>query len=476
MDKRPIKYSFLIAGSAVALIFGYFAYSRPAYFTNQTYLAGLLFLEILAAAVWSYRRTFFALLSVTFLFAGVNLPFGSSWSTARWIVLGMGALVGIVITLKEGRYQFGGLHLLAFFSVLAAFTSAAVSHHTFVSSLKVLSLLLLFLYAATGARLAVVNREGRFFAGLLTGCELFVVAIAMFYFLGREVMGNPNSLGAVMGVVAAPMLLWGTMLPQEPFAHRRRVLLCVVSMYLAYTSHARAGILAALVSCALLCLATRKYALLLRGVGVLAVVVATGAILNPEAFSRTISSFTSTVVYKEKDPTLGLLGSRETPWQETMDAIRNNFWFGTGFGTSDTRSDAIDSHDTVASSTPATTEHGSSYLEIVSWVGVLGTLPFLLLLVVLLQRACSVILWTYRTPAVYNPALPLALLVIGGLIHAAFEDWLFAPGYYLCVFYWSIAFIFFDQAALLPAGDAKSLFARRAAPMPRDFGAVAPSR
>jgi hypothetical protein len=27
-----------------------------------------------------------------------------------------------------------------------------------------------------------------------------------------------------------------------------------------------------------------------------------------------------------------------------------------------------------------------------------------------------------------------------------FEDWLFAPGYYLCVFFWSLAFVLVDVA------------------------------
>ena len=41
----------------LALLF--VAYKRPGYFTNQTYLGGLLLLEFMAAAVWMYRRTFF---------------------------------------------------------------------------------------------------------------------------------------------------------------------------------------------------------------------------------------------------------------------------------------------------------------------------------------------------------------------------------------------------------------------------------
>jgi hypothetical protein len=35
-----------------------------------------------------------------------------------------------------------------------------------------------------------------------------------------------------------------------------------------------------------------------------------------------------------------------------------------------------------------------------------------------------------------------------GLVHAAFEDWLFAVGYPLCVFFWALAFMLED---ILPA-------------------------
>ena len=40
------------------------------------------------------------------------------------------------------------------------------------------------------------------------------------------------------------------------------------------------------------------------------------------------------------------------------------------------------------------------------------------------------------------------MVLAAGLMHAGFEDWLFAVGYYLCVFFWVLAFAFMD---LLPA-------------------------
>ena len=453
----------------------YFAYSHPGYFTSQTYLGGLLFLELMAGAVWLYRRVFFPLVIVTFLLAGVDLPLGSIWTMGRWVVLALGAMVGTTIMLRERRYSFGLFHVLAFFSVLAALMSAAVSRYTVVSSLKVLSLFLLFVYAATGARLAVANREGRFFSGLLSGCEIFVAAIAVLYLLGREVMGNPNSLGAVMGVAAAPLLLWGVLLKQERFSYRRRVFLFAIAMYLTFVSHARAGIFAALISCTLLCVVMRKFSLLAQGVGIMLVLITVTAIFQPEVFSASVASFTSTIVYKGKNPTEGLLGSRESPWQDTVDTIHEHFWFGTGFGTSDNGQDPTDNLGKFASSSTTSTEHGSSYLEIVAGPECLEYC----------RSCCSWISCEEdirdggldgKTANPSHPAVPLAIFMIAALLHAAFEDWLFAPGYYLCAFYWSIAFIFVDQVAALPVANPRAIAIRHATAMPRDLGAIAPSR
>jgi len=464
----------LIGGPLIVLF--YLANSYPEYFTSQTYLGGFLFLEVMAGAVWLFRRAFFPVVIVTFLFAGMDLPFGSGWTLARWIVLGIGALVGSVIMLKDRRYSFGMFHVLAFFAVLAALVSAAVSRFTTLSSSKVLSLFLLFLYAATGARLAVSGRENHFFAGLLTGCEFFVFIVAAFYAFGSDVMGNPNSLGAVMGVVAVPILLWGILLRREGIAHWRSVALYAVSMYLTFLSHARAGMLAALVSSGLLCLVLRRYRMLVVGVGIVTILATVGAIFRPEEFSRAVSSVSFTVVYKGKDASEGLLASRNSPWQSAIDSITAHFWFGTGFGTSDTGYDATENLAKYSTSSAASTEHGSSYLAIAEWVGIMGVLPFLLLLVFLSAEVMQTLVWTYRTGNPSCAIVPLAIVMLAGMIHAGFEDWLFAPGYYLCVFYWSIAFVFIDQVSWSKTLASRGPFLSGTRAIRHDLGAVASSR
>ena len=109
-----IPRSVLIAAAVLAVpALVYAAYSRPWYFTSQTYLAGLIFLELLLAAIWMYRRVFFPVVLITFLLAGVNLPVGRGWIAARWVVLGAGALVGLLLVLKDRMQNFGLFQRLA---------------------------------------------------------------------------------------------------------------------------------------------------------------------------------------------------------------------------------------------------------------------------------------------------------------------------------------------------------------------------
>ncbi|HEY4905403.1 MAG TPA: O-antigen ligase family protein [Candidatus Sulfotelmatobacter sp.] len=434
------------------------AYSRPGYFTSETYMAGFIGLELLAVALWRFRQIFFALLMYVFLSAGSALP-GASFSTrGRWILLGIGALVGALIMLKERQFRLGFFHLIALSCVMAGLVSAAVSRYPDLAMLKALSLFLLFLYAASGARLAVEGRERRFLNGLVIGGEILVAGTAAFYAAGIEVMGNPNSLGAVMGVVGIPVLLWGILVSgkgsKDTLARRRRVLLFFICMYLVYYSHARAGMLAAAISSALLCVGLREYKMLMKGCGMLLMIVAGAAVLQPQTVSSSVSMFTSDVVYKSHDQ--GVLASRQSPWNEAMDSIRTHFWFGTGFGTTDTAHDSTITTGNFASNFAVTAEYGSSYLAILVWVGAIGALPFLLLLLLVARSVIRTFLWMRATGSALHPAVPLALVVVAGLVHAGLEDWLFAVGYYLCVFFWSMAFVLVDIAPVSSRASAVS--------------------
>jgi hypothetical protein len=247
-------------------------------------------------------------------------------------------------------------------------------------------------------------------------------------------------------------------------------------MYLTYFSHARAAIGASMISCAVLCLGLRQYKLLFQGLGVLLILTATSAIVRPQEFSDTLSKINSDVIHKGHDQERGVLASRDSPWQDSIDTIHKYFWFGTGFGTSDAGDDPSEHLARFSSNTSITREHGSSYLAIATWVGVLGVLPFLLLLLVLVDKIVRTVIAMRRTQNVFNPAVPLAMMLLAGLIHAGLEDWLFAPGYYLCVFFWSMAFVFWDLTPSTAFAIPRFVFPARRSVRSAGSSEIAPSR
>jgi hypothetical protein len=98
-------------------------------------------------------------------------------------------------------------------------------------------------------------------------------------------------------------------------------------------------------------------------------------------------------------------------------------------------------------------EHGNSYLAIAEWSGLLGVIPFYLLIGAVSLQAKKAIVQLRRTGNIFAPAVPAAAILIAGLIDAGFEDWLFAVGYYLAVFFWAISFILADLVHSAPNLD-----------------------
>jgi O-antigen ligase len=344
---------------------------------------------------------------------------------------------------------------VALFCVAAALVSALVSADTSTSLLKVLSLFLLFLYGATGARLAILGRESKFIQGLLIGCEMLVYVSAIAYLgLGMAIWGNPNSLGAVMGVVIVPFLLWGVIVSGTRSQRYRRMTALLIAGTLLYISLSRASMLSAAVAVVALCVSLRQQRLLLQGTFVGLLFLASAAVLNPVHFDNFVRSVTSEVLHKGKNET-GVLGSRLSPWQETVTVIQERPWFGSGFGTSYMGDYAArGSLDLSPSSGGLYTregtnrEHGNSYLALTEYVGLLGILPFALLVFLVARMIFQVCAWMRRNSSPYHCAIPLAMVLLAGLIHAFFEDWLTAVGYYLCLFFWTSAFLLQD---MLPA-------------------------
>jgi hypothetical protein len=460
MSDRSSKFYLPILIAIFCLFALYAAVFRPAYLSSSDALAALLFLHVLIMTIWNYRARFLPLLLAVFLWAGMALPLNAAWTSGRWLVLAVGALAGLIVYARDQRHSFAIFHLAALFCVVAALVSAAVSAYPRLAFLKAMSLLLLFLYGSFGARVAVIGREASFFPRLVLGCELLVYTTAISYFIFHsEIFGNPNSLGAVMGVAAAPILLWGILVGGQPTARRRRAFAFMLALLLLFSSYARAGIAAAVVSCILICVTLRRYGLLLRGLGVALLLAAFVAVVVP-LHEQPSDSLTSIFVYKGHRED-GILASRKSAWDETVSTIQGHPWLGSGFGTSPTSSEVVQRAGSFESLREATREHGNSYLAITEWVGFAGGIPFFALIILVAVNVGRAALQMRRTGNVFSPAVPLAAVLTAGLVHAAFEDWLFAPGYYLCVFFWTVAFIMVD---VLPAAAPSTAPAAQTAP------------
>jgi O-antigen ligase len=424
------------------------------YFSTPIYLEGLILIEIIVATLWRFEVVFFPFLMVIFLWAGSDpgLLAGLAGSV-RWVVLGIGAPAGAFLWMRKRQRAFTALHLAALFCVASALASAMMSNVPMVALLKVASLFLLFLYASTGARLAIVGREERFMRGLLLASEVVVFACALGALMGLAIMGNPNSLGAVMAVGIIPLLLWGFVVAQTPAERYRRGAALLVCGGLLYSSLSRASLLAAAVSAIVFCVCLRRQRLLLRGAFLCVFFLSIAAVARPEQFSEFVSSTTESVVYKGKREQ-GLLGSRKNPWEQGIALVKEHPWFGTGFGTSDvgeaTGGASFDVMEGIYTSTGALREHGNSYLAIMEYMGLFGVIPFVFLLFLVVRMIVQMCLWMRRTTNVYHPGIPMAMVLVAGLVHAFFEDWLFAVGYHLCVFFWVMAFLLKD---LVPSPD-----------------------
>jgi O-antigen ligase len=450
MSEMAWKTTAIVGGGF--LLIAFLMLARPGYLTSPGMLGAIIVTEVVFAALCRYRKVFFTILVLSFLFAGTGVPFEPTFLQARWHVLCVGAVAGVAIYMKNRDHYFSTFHLVAFFCLLSAFVSALVSAYPEEALLKAMSLVLLFVYGASGARLAIpaVN-PANFFRGLLVGCEVLTYVTAVSYFVFRwEIYGSVNSLGAVMGIAVVPITLWGFFAASTVTERRRRGFGLLLAMLLLMSSFSRASIGAAAVSSVAICIVLHQYRTIAKGIAVAILFAVASVMVVPVSVEAPkwngSESVASVFLYKGKGEA-GVLASRQGPWDETWKVIRDHPWFGSGFGTSLTGDD-LTQIDTRFQGTHVDTrlirEHGNSYLAIAEWVGLMGVVPFYSLVALTIVNVRGALVRIRHTRDVRTPLVPLAAVVLAALVHAGFEDWMFAVGNYICVFFWALAFILVD--------------------------------
>jgi O-antigen ligase len=426
------------------------AVKGPAYFANLTYMGTLLVVEVVLACIWRFETVFFPVTMGCFFLAGTGLPLSAQSVTLRWVFLFVGAVVGFGAWMRIGReHRFASFHLIAMFCVLAAVASASASNTPATGVLKAASLFLLFLYAATGVRAALAGREKSFVRALVIGCEILIFCVSCCYAAGFDMFGNPNNLGAFVGVIATPILLWGAMTAENRWQRQRRYIALGLCGVLLYVSVCRAAIIADLLLFVMVTIALRRPRTLVRVIFAGALLFEVMAVASPTHMTGLMDSLSGKFIYKvQPNPTQpGILGSRLSPWDDTVSAVKRHPWFGTGFGTSDLGEVPLSLEQSSTYTLEGSNrEHGSSYLALAEYMGILGIVPFLALLLLVIGASIRVLRWMRHFESPSHYAVPFALVTIAGMIHAGFEDWLVAPGSYICVFFWLCAFLLIDLA------------------------------
>ncbi len=285
---------------------------------------------------------------------------------------------------------------------------------------------------------------------LVLGCEVLVFLVAGAYFAGVNVFGNPNNLGAFVGVVAVPVLLWAALVAESRAEMQRRYTALALCAVLLYVSVCRAAIIADVFITIGLTIALRRPRLLIQAGFAGALLLELMAVANPAHMTELMDTLSGKFIFKMEGGAshTGILGSRQSPWEDTIAAVKQHPWFGTGFGTSDLGSDQRGIQGSSIYTVEGTNrEHGSSYLAMAEYMGLLGILPFIALVMLVARAVARVFAWMRRTGSPEHYAVPFGLIAAAGLIHGAFEDWMFAPGSYLCVFFWVAAFLLIDFAS-----------------------------
>jgi O-antigen ligase len=236
--------------------------------------------------------------------------------------------------------------------------------------------------------------------------------------------------------------------------------------------------LAGAVTVIVFCTMLRRHKLLLQGAIIVGLFMTCSALITPSHFDEFVQSVTSNVLYKGKEKG-GVLGSRRSPWQDTVAAIKEHPLFGTGFGTSYMGEfGEADNYDVGAGPSLRTRagtnrEHGNSYLALAEYMGIIGLGPFAVLIFMVIRLIYRVCVWMRRTANPYHCAIPLSMVLLAGLIHAFFEDWLTAVGYYLCVFFWTSAFLLQD---MIPPRTHANVIARAQFQTVQSYGTALPNQ
>lgn len=240
-----------------------------------------------------------------------------------------------------------------------------------------------------------------------------------------------------MSVLVWPLLFCRVVSQRLSWKTLLNLVTAALCLGLIVQSRSRASLVAAIIA-AMVILYAFRYT---RTLGAAGIAVGISLAVLFFYFPQTFRLLAVQVVYKG-DVNSQSATSRQGPWEEDIAKIKESPWLGSGFGASRGLSEwwtgGFESWE-------YDREKGSSYLALLEGLGIIGSIPFVLLLgsiIYGIYRACNL-----TRSGGQLLAIPIAGLLSAGLANAFFEGWLIAPGYYLAVIFWISAFALSDVLA-----------------------------
>ena len=310
-----------------------------------------------------------------------------------------------------------------------------------LSALKLGALVVLF-YTASRGGVFLVELYGpgsarRLAVGLAAYLLPLVVLSALSFWSGSGAtigafgryagyFGHPNGC-AVLLVTLLPWAACG-LFRRRRLDRRALALLAgiLVLIYFLLLTVARASILGLIATVAVFCLLHAS-----RRIGVIAVLGAvfftTRLLVQPDLLDDLAFRY----LYKHRHEA-DVFQSREQPWAQSKRSFEQRPWLGFGFGvTTESQADWSIGFRTVSHNV----ETGSSFWFCLNQVGLVGSAPLFLAVLLFLARAAR-FAWRAKDPwftAIFASCLAL-------VINACFEGWLIAPGGFPATYFWIQAF------------------------------------
>ncbi len=367
------------------------------------------------------------------------------FESLRWLYL---AGVAFVLTLRLSSLRKGRTlpipnrfaFLMALF-VGFSLASLTVTPAIGLSALKLGALVVLF-YAASRGGVYLVELYGpdsprRLAQGLLAYLLPLVVLSALSFWSGSSVtlgsfgryagyFGHPNGC-AVLLVTLLPWAVCG-LFRRRRLDRRALPLLAGVLgiVYFLLLTVARASILGMIAMVAVFCLLHAS-----RRIGVIAAIAAVfftaRLLVQPDLLDELAFRY----LYKHRTQ-VDVFQSREQPWAQSKRSFERRPWLGFGFGvTTESSADWSIGFRTVSHNV----ETGSSFWFCLNQVGVVGSAPLFLAVLLLLARAAR---FARRVKDPWFTAIFASCLAL--VINACFEGWLIAPGGFPATYFWIQAF------------------------------------